>query len=276
MTLPPHAKAYLSILGWPSGYTLDDRIESLVASMGMDPGQAALQAKIEPQAIVATIDSLISDDILSVLHNKGVLALAPTEDEIALYPQPEPVKRIARFPSSDPSGNSPAAFAVDDNDEPAWTFTSDDLRLIVFGIAQSTTAQIKATRPMSGIRKAGRRIPEARITKSHTLHTNEMLDLHLCINSQPRLLRLTGQRTLIRSLEDIDDRPSLLNPPNPLDLLLPYIPGIRTDQGFQSFTPPANIRIKGEGDRQANTKRSPDAFGFYSVWLTLINQALGH
>ncbi len=276
MTFDPHAKAYLSILGWPSGFTHDDRIEALVASAAMDPRQAALQSKIPTPAIVTTIDALISDEILRVLHKRGVLALAPSEDEIALYPKPEPVKRIARFPNTTPpnSPTSPTSFAVDDNDEPAWTFTSQDIRLVVAATTQSSSTTIKATRPIGGIRKAGRRIPEARITKSHQLQTNEILDLHLWTDGKPRLLRLTGQRTLIRSLENIDKPPSLLDPPDPIELLKPHIPGVHIDQGFNNFTPPANIRIKGEGSRAHNTKRSQKSFEFYSVWVALLDQML--
>ncbi|MBL4808959.1 MAG: hypothetical protein JKY43_02745, partial [Phycisphaerales bacterium] len=169
---------------------------------------------------------------------------------------------------------TPTVFAVDDNDEPAWTFTSQDIRMVVAGTIQSSSTTIKAHRPIGGIRKAGRRIPEPRIVKTHQLQTNEILDLHLWTDGKPRLLRLTGQRTLIQSLQDTDQRPSLLNPPDPIELLAPHIQGVRIDQGFSTFTPPPNIRIKGEGSRAHNTKRSTKSFEFYSVWIALLNQML--
>ncbi len=264
------ASSYLSILGWPAGFLLDDRIEALVASIGMDPDQARSEAMMEPPTVVGTVDAIISDEILRVLHNLGVLAVAPSEDELAMYPDPEPIKRIARFPET-----SPTAFAADDNDEPAWTFTTDDIRLIVSGTARYTETKVSAKRTTMGAGNGTSRYStEVETVRTERIRTKDMLDIHLVMNGKPRLLRLTGQRTLIRSLEDIDDPPSLLNPLDPIGLLKPHIPGVQIDQAFDSFNPPPKIRLKSGGSRHSAKKRTPEAFGFYSVWLATINRML--
>ncbi len=100
------------------------------------------------------------------------------------------------------------------------------------------------------------------------------MDTHLVMDGKPRLLRLKGQRTLIRSLEDSDERPSLLAPPDPIELLEPYLDGTRIDRGFESFTPPARTRLKSGSGMLSAKKRTPEAFGFYSVWLALVEQTM--
>jgi len=272
MSSPLESKAFLSILSWPSRFTHHDRVEALVASAGMDPEQANIEAKIEPPTVVATVDAIIADEILRVLHNLGVLALAPSEDEMALYPDPEPIKRVARYPATNPT-----AFAADDNDEPAWTFTTNDIRLVVSGTARYTEIKTDAKRRSLGHHRFGSAASNmassltsgVKITKTERTRTKEIMDIHLFMNGKPRLLRLTGQRTLIRSLEELDDRPSLLAPPDPIELLEPHIPGVRIDRGFQSFHPPAKIRIRSGSSRHGAKKRTPEAFGFYSIWLAI-------
>jgi len=264
------AKAYLSILGWPAGFSLDDRLEALVASVGMDPDQARSEAMMEPPTVVGTVDAIITDEILRVLHNLGVLAVAPSDDELGSYPDPEPIKRIARFP-----GTNPTAFAADDNDEPAWTFTTNDIRLVVAGTARLTETRVNAERTTMGHGRGNQRYTsEVRTVRTERNRTKDMLDIHLVMNGKPRLLRLTGQRTLIRSLENIDDRPSLLTPPDAIEILKPHIPGVQIDQAFDSFNPPQKIRLKSGSSRHGAKKRTPEAFGFYSVWLATVNRML--
>ena len=269
MTLHPQPKSYLSIINWPSGMSHQDRVEALVASAGMDPQLAVIAARTQPPMVAGVIDAIISDDILRVLHDLGVLALAPSEELIALYPEPEPIKRVARFP-----GTSPTAFAADDNDEPAWTFTSDDIRLIVSGTSRYIETRTNIERPTLGTGVHGRYNSEARVVRSERTRTKEMLDIHLVINGSPRLLRLTGQRTLIRSLDNIDSPPSLLNPPDPIDLLRPHVKGVRIDLGFATHSPPPKIRSRYSKGVNDTEKHTPEAFGFYSAWLATIDHAL--
>ena len=277
MSSPSEFKAYLSILGWPSGYAFDDRVEALVASVGMEHEKAVLEAKVDPPTVVGMVDSIISDEILRVLHKLGVLAVAIDEDVMSLYPVPEPVKRVVRFPDTHPT-----SFATDDNDEPAWTFTTDDIRLVVSGTARYTETNVDVERRSLGHYRFGSAASNmasqltsgVRKTTTERTRTKEMLDIHLSIDGKPRLLRLTGQRTLIRSLEDADDRPSLLAPPDPIELLEPYIPGVRIDRGFAELNPPERIRLKSGGSRHSSKKRTPEAFGFYSVWLAMVERAL--
>ncbi len=270
---PPNNSSYLSILAWPSGWSRDDRVESLVASIGMDYDQACVEAEHQTPSVVGMIETDLSKEILSVLHDRGVFALAIPHAEIHQYPDPEPIKRIARFPNSFPT--SPTAFAADDNDEPAWTFTTDDIKLVVAGKVRSiqswTETQEARFKPRPA-RMPSRRSP--RQIKVDRMEMEDILDLHLVLNQQPRFLRLTGQRALIRSLDEIDQKPSLLNPPDPIELLEPYLGGQTIDQGFESFTPPLRIRMGTDSKKLGIKYRTLESFAFYSVWRAAVNRAL--
>lgn len=265
-----HNTSYLSVLAWPSGWTHDDRVESLVASVGMEFDHASAEAQHQSPCVVGMIETDLSKEILRVLHDQGVFALAIPHHEIHAYPNPEPIKRIARFPDS-----SPTAFAADDNDEPAWTFTTTDIRLVVAGKIRSIQSRTETqdarfkTRPgRAPIHRQPRKI------KVDRMETDDILDIHLVINDAPRFLRLTGQRTLIRSLDDIDRKPSLLNPPDPIELLEPYLGGQSIDQGFETFTPPMRIRMIENSKKLGIKHRTHESFAFYSVWRAAVNQAL--
>jgi len=265
-------KAYLTILGWPARCTHDDRVEALVASAGMDIETAILEARAEPPTIAGLIDDVLRGDILSVLHDRGVLAVAPSERELALYPRPEPVKRVLRFP-----GTSPAAFVTDDNDEPAWTFTADDLRLIVFGRTRATTTEVRATGTSMRMNMrygAAVQNPEDQVTRTTTTESDEYLDLHLVRENTPRLLRLKGMRTLIRTLEDATEKPSLLDPPDPIELIEPHAPGVPIDRAFETFRPPGFAGMSALAKGRGAARLSPGAFAFYSVWRALTVRSL--
>ena len=264
--------AYLTVLGWPARFTHDDRVEALVASAAMDPETATLEARAEPPTIPCLIDAILRDDILSVLHGAGVLAIAPSETEFRASPEPEPVKRVLRFPGTDP-----ASFVTDDNDEPAWTFTSDDIRLIVHGRTRSTSTEVRpsgSSAQMISRYGAAAQNPEDHVRRETTTDSEEYLDLHLVLEGSPRLLRLRGMRTLIRPLEEATEKPSLLSPPDPIELIEPHAPGVPIDRDFGSFNPPGFIAtsaiVKGPDARRL----SPEAFAFYSAWRALTDRAL--
>ncbi|MBO6512635.1 MAG: hypothetical protein JJ974_01550 [Phycisphaerales bacterium] len=268
--ITPNNASYLSILAWPSGWSHDDRVESLVASVGMDYDLAIAEAEHQSPSVVCMIETDLSKEILRVLHDRGVFALAIPHAEIHRYPDPEPIKRIARFPAT-----SPTAFAADDNDEPAWTFTTDNIRLVVFGRVRSVRSRSETQGvPYSpGPHGASRMQPRRRI-RIDRMEVDEILDLHLVQNNSPRLIRLTGQRTLIRSLDEIDQKPSLLNPPDPVELLEPYLDGLGIDQDFESFTPPRRIRLEEDSSKLGIKHRTLESFAFYSVWRAAVNRAL--
>jgi len=265
-------RAYLTILGWPASFTHEDKVEALVASAGIDPRTAAYEARIPPPTIPCVVDTIVRDDILSVLHERGVLAVAPSEREFRDYPDPEPVKRVLRFPRT-----RPAAFVTDDNDEPAWTFTSDDIRLIVHGRTRSTRTEVRAsgtTLRMNARYGAAAQNPEEYVRRTQSIESEQYLDLHLLREGSPRLLRLKGRRTLIRTLEEATEKPSLLNPPDPIELIEPHTPGVPIDRAFESFNPPEFIRVRAASKRQGTRRLSPEAFAFYSVWRALTDRTL--
>jgi len=264
----PTQSAYLSIIAWPSHLTPPQRTEALIAAAALDPREATLAAQRPTPTIAAEIDALIADEILRVLHDHGILALAPTDDELLLdRAKPEPVTRVLRFPNT-----APTTFAVDDNDEPAWTFSAEDIRLILFARVNDPRKVVTSRRPIST--NADNPEPPT-IIKKTSFSPLELLDIHITHNNTPRHLRLKGMRTLIRALDESDARPSLLNPENPIDLLTPHLlPHQSIDTSFKDFHPPRRMRMRAADTGSRRALHTPESFAFYSTWRLYLHNAL--
>lgn len=275
--MPPHPhhpdqNAYLSVIAWPTALSPDQRTEALIAAAALDLHEARLAAQRPVPTIAAEVDALIADDILRVLHEHGILAVAPTDDELLLdAAKPEPVTRIVRFPKPDPA--APTVFAVDDNDEPAWTFSAADIRLALFARVHDPRRVVTARR--SQLRSADGHAEPPTIIKKTQFSTTELLDLHLTHDNRPRLLRLKGMRTHIRALDESDARPSLLTPDDPVTLLEPHLaPPQRIDTSFDQFHPPRRLRMRAATTGSQRALRTPESFTFYSAWRLHLHNAL--
>lgn len=276
-------RAYLTILGWPDRLTQADRVEALVASAAMDPFMAGQVARRPTPGIVHHFDAAVRDEVLKVLHGLGVLALAPTLGEMMAYPAPEPVQWISRF-----TGMPPAMFAATGRDGGAWTFRAEDVRLVVVGkvrvagklqVHRDDGPDYQATFMVGGIEGVALRAVAESTDDSggwgagttRNSRAVDMVDLHLTVNGNIRLVRLSGPATRVGLVGEERGRPSLLETRQASDMWRELLPDAPMDTGFDQFNPPPDVEAKGG---KGAARLNPVAFAFYSVWVAMLDRAV--
>ncbi|MBL4590509.1 MAG: hypothetical protein JKY96_00975 [Phycisphaerales bacterium] len=281
MTQSDHA--YLSVLSWPAGFTDDQKIEALVMAAALDPHQARMATHRSTPGVICSIDTIIAKEVLRVLHKLGILALAPTQNQLDNYPKAELPANVEVFPEKELG-----AFAVRTRDGGAWTFQAPELKMVVFGKARTTTTSIRseptmgssyaAMAPAGAAAGAAMRGDMRHIKQDHRLSVKPMLDLHidhLTDNGiKRRLVRLVGGRTRIGLIGDGDPRPSLLDDNTPVDDLRELAPDTRYDLGFANFTPPPDAQYRSLHGGDGTSRLSADAFMFYSPWTAIMDTML--
>lgn len=279
-------RAYLSILGWPDGFDEHRRVEAMVSCAGMAPFIAGQMARRATPAIVHLFDSLLRDEVLGALHGLGVLALAPTRAEVSDYPRPVEPREVQRF------GDRPGAFAVHTRDGGMWSFHRDDVRLIVPGtVRQAGRARVHAE---GGAMYAGwhsfyfyegmaaAAMQDALRDReggwgagtSRNVRAVEVIDIHLRIAGEARLLRLSGATTRIGAVGETRARPSLLDEHRPIEALQSLMPNAPFELGFAGFNTPSDVEGMANAAGQGGSRLNPVAFHFYSVWSALIDRGL--
>jgi len=280
-------RAYLSILGWPSGFDENRRVESLVVCAGVAPFVAGQMARRETPAIVHMFDNVLRDEVLGALHADGVLALAPTRGEVKGYPEPIEPREVERFP------DLPGAFAVHTRDGGMWSFTTGDVRLVVAGTVRHT-GKVRRHED-GGARYAGwhsfyglHHYPGAAAQEalrhaegsgwgagsSKNTRALVMIDIHTVVDGEHRLLRLSGATTRIGVVGQERSRPSLLDQHKPIDEIQQLLAGAPVELGFDAFNTPSDVEGMADAAGQGGNRLNPVAFHFFSVWSALIDRRL--
>lgn len=281
-------RAYLSILLWPERFTQGDRVESLVLAGGMDPYDAGQMARRACPKIVQMVDAVQRDDILGVLHGRGVLALAPTRGEMAAHPGPESPGYVTRF-----AGSPPRGFAVHTRDGGAWTFRPEDVRLVVAGTVRAVgrirrhadgwagfTVE-RSQSPMMNALDLGLQL-DAKLDEpagwgsntSRNTRAVETIDLHMVVDGRARVLRLSGGSTRIRLNTEPEARPSLVDEHRPVEDLRGWLPEAKFDEWFANFNTPGDVEAMAARAGQSSSRLNPFAFDFYSVWVAMLDRAV--
>ncbi|PCI10702.1 hypothetical protein COB72_02925 [bacterium] len=255
--------AYLTVINWPDRLSEDKRIEALVGSAAMDPFQAKLACRRNLPGVMATIDADVRPHILNAMHKHGVLCIAPTHDEIESYPQAQIALGIQQFPDADP-----ARFVVELNNGKHWTFRPDQVKLLVSGHIKSstTTVDVDHNAPDSGGMNTDVRI-------NRNTKVLDLLDLHIRVEDQLRLVRLIGPRTRIGIVGDTSRR-SLLDDSRPIEMAQILMPDAQFDTEFHDFDPPGNIRRLAAKKGRKSGSLTMESWEFYSPWVGLIKQAM--
>ena len=89
-------KAYVSILSWPGDMPDAQRLEALVAATGLDPHTAKQRLARGTPQVTMSIEAPLAAAVVSALTSSGVLAFAPTDEDLAAVPPPLRVKRLVR------------------------------------------------------------------------------------------------------------------------------------------------------------------------------------
>lgn len=282
-------RAYLSILSWPDGFTHADKVESLVLAAAMDPYDAGQMARRPTPKIVQMFDAALRDEVLGVLHDRGVMALAPARSEMAAHPAPELPGSVTRF-----AGRPPSGFAVHTRDGGAWTFRPGDVRLIVTGKVRRAGRVTRHASPfdpgytvdrsqgaLRGALDLGMQYDAALdepagwgMNTSRNTRAVETIDLHMVSDGRVRVVRLAGGSTRIRPHGEADKRPSLIDAHNPTADLQAWLPDARFDDWFDNFNTPGDVEAIAARAGQSSSRLNPIAFDFYSVWAAMLDRAV--
>tara|TARA_R110000782_G_scaffold12913_3_gene38252 strand:- start:43385 stop:44257 length:873 start_codon:yes stop_codon:yes gene_type:complete len=287
--MEPSDRAYLSILSWPDGFMHADRVESLVLAAGMDPYDAGQMARRPTPKIVQMFDAALRDEVLGVLHERGVMALAPTRSQMACHPAPESPGFVTRF-----SGSPPRGFAVHTRDGGAWTFRPEDVRLVVAGKVRRVGRVTRHASPFDpgyAVDRSDRVSSQALdlairadaamdepagwgMNTSRNTRAVETIDLHMVVDGRGRVVRLAGGSARIRLDTEPDRRPSLIDAHRPVDDLKGWIPDAVFDEWFPNFNTPGDVEAVAARAGQSSSRLNPVAFDFYSVWVAMLDRAV--
>jgi len=268
-------KAYLTVISWPARFDEAGRVGALVDCAGMDLYQAKLASRRNTPGVMVSIDADARRVIVEAMHARGILCIAPTQQEIDAYPQPINALGIEQFPDADP-----ARFVIKTVSVTPWTFTVEQVKLVVWGRLKSTNAKLKPG-GSSGMRIAAIS-PEVALIKAMTsegayisknIKVKEIMDLHITTENGLRLVRLIGPRTRIGIVGD-DSRPSLLDETKPLDLIEALMPEAFIDGEFHDFDPPGAIRRESKKNNPSGSSATIECWSFYSPWVGLMKQAM--
>lgn len=266
--------AYLTVISWPGGWGEPERVDALVEGAGMDLYQARLAARRNTPGIMRVVDAGMRGHVVAALQNRGVLCLAPTHGEVAGYPVAEVARGVEQFPDADP-----ARFVTSTMRGQSWTFTAEQVRLIVWGRLKASSVTIhenrlpRITTTMHPEIAIGHVLAGDGAYSSKRIRVQEIIDLHVDTESGLRLLRLIGARTRVGIVGD-DGRPPLPDGTRPLELMEALMPDARVDRAFHDFDPPHTLR---KASRKAGHGASDMTMGywsFYSPWVGLMDQAL--
>ena len=266
-------RAFLTVIAWPGGFGEQERAATLVECAGMDPYQAKLASRRNTPGIVRELDARFHDRVLHAMHDRGVLSIAPTQSEIDAYPEGELMLSIEQFPDADP-----ARFVVMPREGEAWTFTSEQVWLVVAGRLRTTKVTIEEPENQSsgyyGVEAdIVRRASEGPARASKQIRVQPAIDLHVRTERGPRVARLIGVRTRVGIVGDAN-RPSLLDNTPPLDMIEALMPHARVDREFLDFDPPSTLRKRVNKRGGDSNIEKPEYFAFYSAWIALIMSSL--
>ena len=270
----PTKTAYLTVITWPTGFDEPKRIKALVECAAMDPYQAKLACRRNLPGVMATIDADVRPHILNAMHARGILCIVPSHEEIMAYPQAELAVGIDQFPDA-----NPARFVVESSLGAHWTFTAEQVKLVVSGWIKFTTSTVQTdhSASMSMIAPVESAMIKAISTDQYHVnrHTKvtDLLDLHIRVDGQLKLVRLIGPRTRIGIVGD-NARPSLLDDTKPVELVELLMPDAQIDTEFHDFDPPGNIRRQAAKNGNRSGSLTIESWAFYSPWVGMIKQAM--
>ncbi|MFN7020431.1 MAG: hypothetical protein ACK4WH_03780 [Phycisphaerales bacterium] len=250
--------AYLTVVDWPGSFGHRQRVESLVAAVGLDPCDAE-QRVVKPTPLVAArMAGAAAHSAADVLHRMGVTAFVLSEEEIDAAAAPVRLKRL------EPAVGAarPMCLCEPWRAEP-FGLICDDLFLIV----RATLRTERAGQPMMESRGmiAGPFEPMS-VVKTAESRTTHVMDLWL---KDRRRLRIDGEKFNFEGLGDARGHSDLVNCDRLALILARSAPRALIDTAFERFSaPPGVLRTSGRriGLDGRTFRQDGPLFEFYSVW----------
>jgi hypothetical protein len=266
--------AYLSVVDWPGDVDEQARTHTLAAAAEMDPYQANLAVRRGFPQVVARVDPLTAELAVERLRDKGVVAFAPRRSALEALGEPRRIKSLAASP-----GASPALYLCEMWREEPLPLSTSEIFLMVRATLRSGESRV-AREPggrsaavgfaIGGMVGAIAATPAP--TRSSSIHTHEMLDLHLTCGAR---LRVDGDKFnfgVLGPQVGLTDRQNM-------GLLLKRLahenPRAIVDSSFEHFRVPADIvRTHFHAASGATKTSDRPAFDFYSAWCALMYKTL--
>ncbi|MBX3365173.1 MAG: hypothetical protein KF866_10435 [Phycisphaeraceae bacterium] len=269
-------RAYLSVIQWAEGASHDDIVHGLVAAAGIDPHQSRLIASRGFPAVVARIDALVAQEVVASFRDLGVLAFAPTQHELASFPEPFLAKRL--IPEQE------GVYLVEPWRGMSTVLHTRGVFQIVRATLRTTQRQVvidgprQVTASSRMMRHLGSRFFRAFHDTvggrpghiSTRIQTTEMLDVYFRNGERIRFNADKLSFDVLGSDRGYSDRENMTKL---LAKLAAQAPQAVVDENYASFRcPPEFIREHSNARGSRNTSEAP-AFDFYSVWAYWLHAA---
>jgi len=264
--------AYLSIIRWPDGYSVDDRVAAIVEATGLDHVAARQRVVKGTPAVVHRFDASLSDAVMAPLKSRRIGAFCITQRVLDALPDPKPAKSLSAA-----VGAAEPMYLCEIWRDESVGFLARDLFMIVrarLRLTQRGETQIETRMEPTYVPGIGL-MPTAVTEKYRYDKTKftDMLDLYLLNGTRIRVngdkfnFDVLGTDRGMTDNENMDKLALRLGEESPL---------CRIDNDFQSFICPS-ILIRGwrtgrNGEREI--RNDSPAFEFYSAWSYLFRKAL--
>lgn len=277
-----HARAYLSVFEWPETFGEGERADALAAAAGMDEHAARSMARQATPVIVAMIDAGSRARVLEGLRGRGVVATAPTHDELDRLPAPILAKRL-----DEAMGADGRLYMIEPWRGESEGLRTEDVRLLVRASLRLSETHVRRD-PNSGYATmdgylvsgvpgmpAGGLGDLGGVSDRTTRTTfTEVLDIY---TADKRRVRVNADKFAFDCLGEDRGYSHKLSLDALTTKLAELAPRAFIDLGFQSFRPPADVRVRaetGSGDATTRTRSDLGAFDFYSPWFAVGYAAL--
>lgn len=88
--------AFLSIIDWPTGWDLDQKLRAVVGASGLDPFLMQQRVLKPAPCVIHRMNAFDAAQAVESLRGMGVVAFAPTDAELRGIGEPALIKNIAR------------------------------------------------------------------------------------------------------------------------------------------------------------------------------------
>jgi hypothetical protein len=258
--------AYLSVLEWPDGLSIEDRVAAVSAATGMDAYTARLRAQLDAPLVVARLEARAAAKGAEDLRSIGAFVFAPTESQMAACSE------AARLKSLEAAQGAPEPTYV------CQVWRGEPVVMKPRGLFLIVRARLKRSERTEGRMEVNYE-PMTGTVSMHTtaggsrLQVSDLVDLWMRDGSR---VRINGDKFNFDVLGAERGYSDYENADRLALRLASEAPQAMVDTAFGRFhCPPEIVRIATRTGPSGVRRRSDaPAFDFYSVWCYLMHLAL--
>jgi hypothetical protein len=271
--------AYLSIVRWPKDCDEQSRTDILSAALGLAPIDARQKALLPTPFVAGRLAEEAAQRALESLRSHGIIACAPTDEQIAGVQKPRRIKRLTPAPDAP----SPMYFAEFWYDEESRGLVTSDIALFIRAKIDRTTRRLDSSQqsssgaafalmgPTAAVFNAMNEEGPARTTR---FKFTELLEIYLKDGTR---FRIDGDKFGYELLGADKGYTDADNMDRVAVRLAAEAPRAIIDTGFATFRPPPGAVREHVQATSASVVRRRDetpAFDFYAAWVVYTYRAL--